>query len=733
MQGKKVQDKSKKTSAHRVASLIIFSGLLILIFFRPLISGITWKWSNTYFQLLVLFLLGVWFLRMVLEGRITFLKTPLDFPILAFSIALIISTIKTVHHQASLEQFYQFMSYPLLYYLFINILRERKEITAVISTILAVAILVSLYGIYQNYIALEETREWVRIYHSGQFSSQFMSRLGTHKVFSTFVYPPALAGYLSLVFPLAFCFLIYAQSKWMRILSGLTLVSGGLCLYFTYSKGGWVAAFLSVIFLFAILLCRKTQSKGCDYREKIRRYGPLILIFLLILIIPFLFPAIREFLLEHEPFNHLEGFFGSLTVRVNYWRAGLGMLRDYPVFGSGLGTFGTLYAKYKLPQGREVQLAHNNYLQVWTEMGILGIVSFLWLWAVFLKRGWRLIHRLGAVGCRSEAAVAIGCYVGVVAFLIHSLVDFDLYVPGIAMNVWLFLALITSYEATDEHRWTQKVKKREWKIKLTDHGRIVSSLMISLAMAVAMIVVAKPMLAENHFSRANNYLQAQRELPKGSYRQLKGAISSQSFPLKSTLFQGKVALFSQEDMQKAASGLGIKPENAKSINEFLRLPYKGMAKLLYSVFLTKAEEELKQALTFNPKNSTYHYQLGSIYEKRGNFYKRTSLKEADEQLWTNKAIAGYEKAIRCNPFMPHYHSTLGKLLWDKAKGKDKALIKRAISEFEEAVLCYPTKARYRAFLGRVYELTGRKEEAQEQYKKAVELDPVLKGFTKRNP
>ncbi|MCK4262037.1 hypothetical protein KAX00_02925, partial [bacterium] len=87
MQGKKVQDKSKKTSAHRVASLIIFSGLLILIFFRPLISGITWKWSNTYFQLLILFLIGVWLLRMVLEGRITFLKTPLDFPILAFSIA----------------------------------------------------------------------------------------------------------------------------------------------------------------------------------------------------------------------------------------------------------------------------------------------------------------------------------------------------------------------------------------------------------------------------------------------------------------------------------------------------------------------------------------------------------------------------------------------------------------------------------------------------------------------
>ncbi len=69
-------DKSRKISGQRVASLIIFLGLLILIFLRPLISGITWKWSNTYSQLLILFLLGVWLLAMVFERRLTFPKSP---------------------------------------------------------------------------------------------------------------------------------------------------------------------------------------------------------------------------------------------------------------------------------------------------------------------------------------------------------------------------------------------------------------------------------------------------------------------------------------------------------------------------------------------------------------------------------------------------------------------------------------------------------------------------------
>ena len=713
----------------KIASPIILWGLLVIVFFRPLISGITWEWSNTYFQVLILFLIGVWLLAMVFKGRLTFLKTPLDLPILAFSLALIISTIRTVHRHVSLEQLYQLISYPLLYYLLINILRERKEIRGVVLTILTAAILVSLYGIYQNYIALERTREWVRIYHPGEFSPQFMARLETHEVFSTFVYPPALAGYLGLILPLALCLLIYAQSRWMRTLSGLTLSLGGLCLYFTYSKGGWISLFLSMVFLFAIL-----------FWNKISKYRYLFLILLLVLIIPFLFPAIREFLLEHEPLIHLQGFSDSLTVRVNYWKAGFGMLKDYPVLGSGLGTFGTIYAKYKLPQGEEVQLAHNNYLQVWTEMGILGIVSFLWLWLIFLKQGWKLIRRLRITGYRLPAAVVIGCYAGIVAFLIHSLVDFGLYVPGIAMNVWLFLALITSYQ----HRFlrTQKIKlategsknseeairmqssygedRYQWEIKLSAYGKIVGSLIIVLAMAAAMIVVTRPMLAERHFSRAKDYLQAQRELPEVSYTELKEAINNQSFPLKGPLYRGRVARFSQEDLRRAAAEVGTRAEKAESINEILKLPHKEMAKLLYWVFLTKAEEELRQAVTFNPRNGTYHYHLGNLYEKIG------LMKPGEKSWWLDKAMVKYEKAIKCNPFMPHYHSTLGKLLWNKARGQDKALINRAISKFEEAVRCYPTKARYRALLGRAYQLVGRKEEAMGEYKKALKLDPELK-------
>ena len=470
------------------------------------------------------------------------------------------------------------------------------------------------------------------------------------------------------------------------------------------------------------------------FQKKICKYRFSLLILLLILIIPFLFPAIREFSLEHEPFIHLEGFFGSLTVRVDYWKAGLGMLRDYPVFGSGLGTFGTLYAKYKLLQGRETQLAHNNYLQVWIEMGILGIVSFLWLWIAFLRRGWKLINRLRITGSdefscyRLPAAVVIGCYAGVVAFLIHSLVDFDLYVPGIAMNVWLFLGLITIYEHTQKIELATEGSKnseeairmqssygegrKEWKIKLTARGKIYSFLIIVLSLATAMVVVARPMLAEKHFSRAKDYLQAQRELPSASYRQLKQAVSNRGFPLKSPLSQGKVARFSQEDIKRAADELGGQPERLQSMKE--------TAKLLYWVFLTREEEELGQALTFNPRNGAYHYHLGGIYEKTG------LMKSGEKPRWIDKAIVEYEKAIKCNPFMPHYHSTLGKLLWDKAKGQDRALINRAVSEFEEASLCYPTKARYRALLGRAYELSGSREEAIREYKKSLEFDPDLR-------
>ena len=69
-------------------------------------------------------------------------------------------------------------------------------------------------------------------------------------------------------------------------------------------------------------------------------------------------------------------------MRLNYWADSLKIIKVYPWTGTGLGNFNLTYARY----------AHNSYLQIWAEMGILGIIAFLWLIITVLKSGLKNLY-----------------------------------------------------------------------------------------------------------------------------------------------------------------------------------------------------------------------------------------------------------------------------------------------------------------------------------------------------
>jgi len=86
----------------------------------------------------------------------------------------------------------------------------------------------------------------------------------------------------------------------------------------------------------------------------------------------------------------------NIRNRIMYIKAGFAMLKDYPLFGVGIGNFRYLYPKYA-PVGavRVYRAVHNTYMQVLAEMGIFGFVQFLGLClAVFLELA-RARHRGG--------------------------------------------------------------------------------------------------------------------------------------------------------------------------------------------------------------------------------------------------------------------------------------------------------------------------------------------------
>jgi putative inorganic carbon (HCO3(-)) transporter len=129
--------------------------------------------------------------------------------------------------------------------------------------------------------------------------------------------------------------------------------------------------------------------------------------------------------------------------RLAIWKSSLKMMFDHPWFGVGLGQFEYFSPRYAFPvtshwarYGRVAENAHNEYLQVGAEMGVVGLV--LWLTGLALLLFWFLRAIRGKGAAAKGAVVPAGA--AMAAMLAHAVVDFILHVPPLALLLVLLAA-----------------------------------------------------------------------------------------------------------------------------------------------------------------------------------------------------------------------------------------------------------------------------------------------------
>jgi len=126
----------------------------------------------------------------------------------------------------------------------------------------------------------------------------------------------------------------------------------------------------------------------------------------------------------------------SAQLRLRAWRIALDIFRDFPVLGSGINTFGTATILYQSDGGAHYIQAHNDYLQLLAEGGLL-VAALLAVALIALSR---------AIGRRfrddpdpESYWVRVGAVIGLLAIGLQSLVEFSLQMPG---NAALFVVLV---------------------------------------------------------------------------------------------------------------------------------------------------------------------------------------------------------------------------------------------------------------------------------------------------
>jgi O-antigen ligase len=119
--------------------------------------------------------------------------------------------------------------------------------------------------------------------------------------------------------------------------------------------------------------------------------------------------------------------------RLQIWKETRHQIGAYPVFGSGLGTYVSAIQKYRVSSPLAlVDFAHNDYLQLLAELGAAGFIPLTVCGILVFGR---MLRGAGTEARTRRRLLATGCAASLSAIAMHSLVDFNLYVPANAMLV----------------------------------------------------------------------------------------------------------------------------------------------------------------------------------------------------------------------------------------------------------------------------------------------------------
>jgi len=294
-----------------------------------------------------------------------------------------------------------------------------------VRTITIFGFLLAIFGLTQSFTSPNKVY-WVR-------------ELTQSTAFGPFINRHHFAGYmeLTLALPLG---LLFAGSveKEKRLVYLFAVGLMGIALIMTNSRGGMLSLVAEILFLAALTASRQKRRTDGERQEDPRRVGRAVTRAALALILILTLFIGVVFLGGELALSRLVGSVNTddpTTGRAHFWSVTLDIIKAHPLVGTGLGAFGVVYTSYDSRNGLfRLEQAHNDYLQVLSDGGIVGAGLGLFFIVVLFRKGF--MRRESQDDYRR--GVAVGALAGCFAVLVHSFFDFTLHTTS---NALLFLVL----------------------------------------------------------------------------------------------------------------------------------------------------------------------------------------------------------------------------------------------------------------------------------------------------
>lgn len=443
-------------------------GIFGLLIFSPLPIASVEEWAVLVIQIIVLLLMGAFFLLSEKPKKNPVRSNSLRGPALLFTVFFIylgfqilplpVFIVKLLSPAAyafktefgyglfhdrfmslSLAPFHtlreglELLTYVFIGFLIIKTVTRSRQIKKILYVLIGMGVFEAVYGIFELF------RDHPRLlFYKKEINLDFVT--------GTFVNQNHLTGYLEMIIPLSIGLIIVRidslqliHNKWREkivyfaghgLAGNLFLVASAVVMsaavVLSKNRSGFFLVFFSFILFFelTILYFRRIPF----IREGIKFILKGVFVFIAIVA---LYVGVGATLSRFSPEKLFQGD------RTQYWSTLTEVIKDFPLFGTGLGTFASVYPGYESERTYGLLFhAHNDYLEYFSELGIIGSVLFFGALILFFLtsfNAWKERRNPYMKG------LGLGTIVALIVISAHSLTDFNLHIPA---NMLLFSVLM---------------------------------------------------------------------------------------------------------------------------------------------------------------------------------------------------------------------------------------------------------------------------------------------------
>jgi len=406
-------------------------GICALVVFGVAAHGAVEDWARAVLESGTGLLFAVWAVQQYFSDREIVLP-PLVPPLIALALLALgqLAFRGTVSPYDTRLELQLLLTYALLLFMAAQLFRTPDDWRGFVWFIMFFGFLVAIFGILQH-LTFNGKLYWFREMRFGGIP------------FGPYVNRNHFAAFAELVIPVALVPLVLGKVRRERrfavaVLALLPIVA----LFLSASRGG-IVSFVAEIGVLALLLALR-RAGG---RHVLAGGVVLLLAFLLVSWL-----GVRQILERFSSMQSLEVSVGKrAAMRHDSWR----IFRDHPWTGTGLGTLPIVFPAYEtLYDGKIVNHAHNDYLEMLADTGLVGALCCAWFLGVLFFYS---LRQLLVVDKSFAAALHLSGLVACCGFLVHSLVDFNLHMPGNALLFFLVAHLAT---APIPHDPTRRLHRR---------------------------------------------------------------------------------------------------------------------------------------------------------------------------------------------------------------------------------------------------------------------------------